>query len=48
MVKKPRAVRCHRVDMQAGERVGVAYAPPARLTADGNADRKGLLYAFLL
>ena len=46
-VKKPRIGRCHRVDMQAGERVGVAYASPARFTADGNADRIRLLYAFL-
>lgn len=35
-----------RVEKQAGERDGVAYAPPPRPTADGNADRFKAFQAF--
>lgn len=34
-----RSVKLHKVEKQAGERGGVAYASPPRLTASGNAGR---------
>ena len=40
--------RFSRVENQAGERAGVADASPARLTADGNADRTRVFHAFTL
>ena len=38
----------YRVENQAGERDGVAYAPSPRLTADGNADRLKVFPDFIL
>lgn len=37
--KTGRFIRYQRVESEAGERDGVAYAPPPRLTASGNAGR---------
>lgn len=39
-------IGCGRVESEAGEKEGVAEAPPSRKTADGNADRREFTAVF--
>jgi len=43
---RPNGIGCGRVESEAGEKEGVAEAPPSRKTADGNADRREFTAVF--
>ena len=43
---RPYCKECGMVESEAGEKEGVAGAPPSRKTADGNADRREFTAVF--